>query len=84
MKDKEQTKVVFRKFKDGEIIALFPEIVSGYNILSYMHTGQHGEASPLLVSDTKPATKAEYLPLFRELSGLGYNLRIMRRMRVRF
>lgn len=84
MKDKEQTKVVFRKFKDGEIIALFPEIVSGYYIMSYMHIGQHGEASPLLVSDTKPATKAEYLPLFRELSGLGYNLRIMRRMRVRF
>ena len=24
--DKEKTKVVFRKFKDGEIIALFPEI----------------------------------------------------------
>ena len=84
MKDKEKTKVVFRKFKDGEIIALFPEIVSGRYIMSYVHTGQHGEASPLLVSDTRSAKRAEYLPLFRELSGLGYNLRVMQRMTVRF
>lgn len=84
MKNKEQTKVVFRKFKDGKIIALFPEIVSGCYIMSYMHIGQHGDASPMVVSDTRPATKAEYLHLFRELSGLGYNLRVMQRVTVRF
>lgn len=79
----EKTKVIFRKFKDGDIIALFPQIagnVLGYDCLSYMHTGQHGAASPGLVSTTKPATDLEYAVLEEELTQqIGYNLKICKR-----
>lgn len=40
-------KVVFRRFKEGGIIALFPYIPwneSENTITSYMHAGQHGAA----------------------------------------
>ena len=51
MKNKDIIKVIFRKFKDGEIIALFPGLKwnNAGDICSYMHIGQHGGASPLLV-----------------------------------
>lgn len=39
-------KVILRKNKDGDMIAFLPEIPANYgNIMSYMHIGQHGEAS---------------------------------------
>ena len=41
------TKVVFRRYPDGQVIALFPDIPwSGRRgeITSYMHVGQHGAA----------------------------------------
>lgn len=69
------TKVVFRKFKDGDVIALFPRIpadISGYHCESYMHIGQHGAADPAIVTRTKPATKTEYTPLLKELRSIGY------------
>ena len=82
-KDKEKTKVVFRKFKDGDIIALFPEIEGGVNqkgeCMSYMHIGQHSGASYALVYDTKLAKPEEYADLFAELEGIGYNLDVKRR-----
>ena len=39
--------VVFRKFEDGEVIAIFPNIYpvakdSKAEVMSYMHVGQHG------------------------------------------
>lgn len=45
------TKVIFRKFRDGSVIALFPNIPwdNNGNIASYMHVGQHGGASLLLL-----------------------------------
>ena len=42
------TKVVFRRYPDGQVIALFPDIPwSGRRgeITSYMHVGQHGAAT---------------------------------------
>jgi hypothetical protein len=42
--------VVFRKFKDGDVIALFPEMKHGQFINSYMHIGQHGDATPDLIT----------------------------------
>jgi hypothetical protein len=80
-KDKDTTKVVFRKFKDDEIIALFPEIDEvGGTIMSYMHVGQHGYASRLIVADTKLATPEEYGPLFMELEVIGYRLAVRKRI----
>ena len=40
----EKAKVIFRKNKNGEVIAFFPEFHVQYgNIMSYMHIGQHSE-----------------------------------------
>ena len=72
MKDK--TKVIFRRFPDGEVIALFPEIIGGtspYTCMSYMHIGQHGSASAEPIG--QPASKEEYKHLLGELREIvGY------------
>lgn len=87
MKDSktEQEKVIFRKWNDGEVIALFPEIAVdsiGYNCQSYIHIGQHGAASPhVILRDTKPAAPDEYKNLYNELVKIGYNLRVIKRFR---
>lgn len=76
-------KVIFRKFPDGDVIALFPGLPGTANAntcSSYMHVGQHGAADTGLVRDTKPAARAEYAPLLKELRAIGYdNLRIAKR-----
>ena len=42
----DKVKVIFRKDKEGNIIAFLPELrVNRGNIMSYMHIGQHSEAS---------------------------------------
>jgi len=80
----EITKVVFRKFDNGEIIALFPEIPGTNDVLtmsSYMHVGQHGSAHLSVVSNTKLATEEEYSSLKNELENIvGYNLRVSQRI----
>ena len=82
MRTKEnKTRVIFRVSSNGEVIALFPHIDEGNgNILSYMHIGQHGGASPLIVNDTTPATPEQYKELFAELQGIGYNLATGKRL----
>lgn len=77
-----KTDVIFRKFKDGDIIAFFPGIAfsnNPYNCASYMHAGQHGNADPALVADTKLAKPEEYAPLKQELERIGYALRVVSR-----
>jgi len=69
--------VVFRKWKDGDILALFPKEIadSNGNCMSYEHVGQHGAAAyGGCVYKTKPAKPSEYAALKRELEGIGYNL----------
>jgi hypothetical protein len=71
------TRVIFRKFPEGDVIALFPEIPGSNDTstcMSYMHVGQHGAASVNLVNNTKPATQNESGPLVCELTNLGYRL----------
>lgn len=75
-------KVAFRKFRDGEIIALFPELEEGRGLCaSYMHIGQHGAADYLGVIDmTKRATWEEFFELLDELRAIGYdNLQLIKR-----
>ena len=68
----EKVKVIFRK-KDGEVIAFFPEFHVQYgNIMSYMHIGQHGEASLDFYYSTAKANAQEYELLFNELKAI-YN-----------
>jgi len=70
------TPVLFRKFKDGNVIALFPTILCNTNVstcLSYMHIGQHGNASVNLIYETKLAKPDEYKSLLDELISIGYD-----------
>ena len=78
-----KTKVIFRKFPEGDIIALFPEIPGSMNpieCLCYQHIGQHGSANTLLIYDTKPATAEEFQSLYNEISNIGYDLQICKRI----
>ncbi len=82
-KDNHITKVIFRKFKDGDVVAIFPELagdISTGTSLSYMQMGQHGICTPLhLINTTTPALPSEFAALKRELAGLGYNLLVVHR-----
>ena len=79
------TIVVFRKYPDGEVIALFPE-APGSNAPgtceSYMHVGQHAAAHYAgVIRSTKPTDRGEHLPLLAELRRIGYSDLDMRRKR---
>lgn len=81
-KDSHVTEVVFRKFKDGQIIALFPHEVCDYkgSVTSYMHVGQHSGANYNgMIAITKLATPTEALPLYIELESIGYNLLVIKK-----
>ena len=77
------TIVIFRRFPDGDVIALFPclpaECLDPWPCQSYMHVGQHGAADPLIVHDTRPAQPPEYASLKAELEQHGYRLIVRRR-----
>lgn len=73
------TIVVFRTYRDGSgTIALMPDEpfdVAGRLVTSYMHVGQHAGADYQgVISQTRPATSEECLPLLRELQSIGYNV----------
>lgn len=83
----ETTRVVFRRYPDGQIIALFPDIPwSGQRgeTTSYMHLGQHGAADySHVVATTRPACGSEYRDLLAELERIGYrNLNIVQRIKM--
>ena len=68
--------VIFRKFKDGDIIAFFPTEVdsfSQFECMSYMHIGQHSTARTELITELKKCTVEEYTPLLNELTGIYTN-----------
>lgn len=76
------TKVIFRVFPQGDVIALFPLLPwdrSGINCTSYQTIGQHGGASTLLTRTTRPATAKERRALAKELRRIGYRLQIVQR-----
>jgi len=77
--------VIFRKYPEGSIIAVFPTIpadISGITITSYMHIGQHCQACPQgVIRTTKPTTPREYKELITELHKIGYrNLKVYKRL----
>lgn len=75
-----KTKVIFRKFPEGDVIAFFPDLPVTNDpgaMLSYQHIGQHGAAFYPL--DTKPANSDEYVALYVELESIGYDLEIRKR-----
>ena len=87
--EKQILKVVFRKFNDGEIIALFPQFTNKYNykIDSYMHIGQHGEVDHhAILEQTKLATEEEYQALLNEIKSIyrDYDIKVMKKLNVKF
>ena len=80
-KDTYITDITFRKFKDGQIIALMPHQVDDRkgDITSYMHVGQHSGADyNHVVSITKLAKPIEYADLLNELEkSFGYNVKVV-------
>ena len=84
MQTKEKTRVIFRQFETGEIIALFPSEVGTLDVstcMSYMHFGQHGSADlyGIIGSTVQPISWTPVKQLISELTGLGYNLVICKR-----
>ncbi len=78
-----KTKTLFRTFRTGDVVALFPEIpadVRGDFCQSYQAIGQHGAASPDLSHCTRPATPEEIAPLAAELERIGYTVAPVRRV----
>jgi hypothetical protein len=77
MEQEPKTRVHFRKFHDGQVLALFPDecwnaFRGDRTISSYMHVGQHSEASSSLIADLDPATLEEYADLKAELEAEPY------------
>lgn len=70
---KEQVKVEFKKTPDdGEVIAFFPDTMKDGScnpgmIMSYMHVGQHGEASVEFYNDCNTCLEEDYADLLAEL-----------------
>jgi len=72
-------RVIFRKFADGEVIAWLPDNLANRGRCdSYMHIGQHGEG--VYPAVTKPASPKEYALLLKELTAIGYKLRVVKRL----
>lgn len=83
------TPVIFRKFKEGNIIAIFPTMLGTldqYTCNSYQHIGQHGACEPTyLIQITKLAKPEEYGELFQELVNIGYDdLKVYKRYQYKF
>lgn len=82
------TEVIFRKYKEGDIIALFPYDTERNlgQCSCYQHVGQHGTADYTgVMQSTKAASPAEYADLKRELENYGpaeanYNLKVLTKM----
>jgi len=78
-----KTEVIFRKSRDGEVIAIFPYILWDHNgnVTSYMHIGQHGACGIFFTwVFPKLATPEEYKPLLDELTQVGYDFKIVKRV----
>ena len=81
------TPVLFRvwpKSEGGGVLALFPThpgTHEAHTCDSYEHVGQHGAADLAgMIRRTRPATPAQYGPLKRELTRIGYKLRVVHRV----
>lgn len=69
--------VHFRKFDDGDVIALWDDGDGFGWISSYQHVGQHSHASDGLIIELAEATEDEYAPLMRELASIGYDVTVI-------
>lgn len=80
-KSEEPVRVMYRRFPEGDVIALFPDTDADGNLMhcmSYQHIGQHGAAHKDLIKQLPPATLAEedVTALHAELLARGYFLEV--------
>ena len=68
--------VHFRKWEDGDIIALWDD-EGCFDVMSYMHIGQHGDAHYSLINELDKANREEYTPLLKELESIGYSVVVL-------
>ena len=83
MADEHETRFIIRRYPEGDLIALMPDIDEGRGLCaSYMHIGQHGAASRNIAQWTKPVNESDddVMELVRELRSIGYRPRLIRRM----
>ena len=85
-KDKYKTDVVFRfdntKGFKGTIFALLPHEVCDFdgNVTTYQHVGQHSAGDyNHCIKTSRPATEAEYADLKKEMEGLGYDFKVVKK-----
>mgnify|MGYP003475260447 CR=1 FL=1 len=85
-KDKYITQVMFRtditKGFKGTIFAILPYDLSDSqgNITTYQHVGQHsGGDYHVCLQQSRPAKPEEYKDLFEEMTGLGYDLKVIKK-----
>lgn len=88
MQDTNVTEILFRKEKDGGIVAIMPYEISMWNskttyVLSYAHIGQHSDCVLEYIPDTEPAKAHEYADLKKELEQIGYNVKVIRKVNQR-
>jgi hypothetical protein len=76
--------VVFRKWKNGNVIALFPELpadIFGDFCDAYETVGQHGGADYHgVIQQTEPCSLVDATDLASELKTIGYELKPVRRV----
>jgi hypothetical protein len=85
-KDNYITDVMFRADKAGDfkgvVFAILPHEIATLDgsVTFYTHFGQHGSADyHYSILKSRPATEQEYSDLKREMEGLGYDFKIVRR-----
>ena len=78
--------IIFRKDrKTKDVVAFIPEtLVHKYMIMSYMHIGQHGEASYEFYLTTRKANENEYADLFAELRKIYDDCELIVKQRVNY
>lgn len=81
--------VIFKKSRDGEILAFFPQTVKDGscnpgNIMCYAHVGQHDEASLDFFHECKPCTEEEYADLLTELEGIYNDVDLVVTRRIKY
>ena len=85
MDEQTPVKVVLRRWRDGDLIALMPEEPAdewGRTISSYMHVGQHGAAAyEHVISQTRPVLwwDQDVLDFLDELKRIGYDVDVRQR-----
>ena len=80
---KKQLKVIFKKDKEGNIIAFLPDIEVNFgNIMSYAHDGQHSETDIEYYWSLKKAEQEEYKSLLNELKMIYNDYDILIRQRL--